>query len=147
MKPNDKLIINNKRYRINQFETNLTNGKTKLELINEIADGIVIEPEVDETIDDTPTDDGTTDDPVTIVSISSTTAAMSTESNACSSSIGSGDVLYTDSTYFYPIVGDYVYTDAAGTTPAAAGWYKHQYQDLYKLNSSGLVIQNAFCQD
>tara|TARA_B110000211_G_C14075247_1_gene551753 strand:- start:125 stop:2659 length:2535 start_codon:yes stop_codon:yes gene_type:complete len=145
IKPNDKLVINNKRYKINKFETNLTDGKTKLELINETEDGIVIESEVDDTVDDTAPEDDT--ETVTIVSFSSTTSAMSTTSNACSSSIGGGDVLYTNGTYFYPVTGDYVYTDAAGTIPAAAGWYKHQYGDLYKLSSTGLVIENDFCTD
>ena len=35
---NDRLIIQNKRYIINSINSNLTTGKTKLELINDIYD-------------------------------------------------------------------------------------------------------------
>ena len=35
---NDRLIIGNKRYIINSIKSNLTTGKTKLELLNDIYD-------------------------------------------------------------------------------------------------------------
>ena len=158
IKPNDKLVINNKRYRINKFETNLTNGKTKLEVINELGDGVVIETEVDDTIDEGTGGDtgdngdngdggdnggGTTNPDV--FAFWSTSPAMSTESNACSSSIEGQ--LYKDSNSATPQMGDTVYTDETSFITAGAGWYKHGSDDLYKLNSSGVMIDYSFCMD
>jgi len=147
IKPNDKLVINNKRYRINKFETNLTNGKTKLELINELGDGVVIETETDDTTDtgnggDNGGDNGGTD-PITYYPFWSTNPAMSTEENACSASIESQLYLTVNATA--PSMGDTVYTNTSGTT-AGAGWYKNDNGDLYKLDSNGLMIEYSFCQ-
>jgi hypothetical protein len=159
VKPNDKFVINNKRYRINKFETNLTNGKTKLELINEITEGVVIESEVDDTIDTGNGDNGNGDngggdngngnndggsDPITLYAFWSTTT-MVTESNACSSDISTQ--LYVDRDTTQPTIGDTVYTDDTGATTASAGWYKHDGGDLYKLDSDGVVIEYSFCMD
>lgn len=152
IKPNDKLVINNKRYRINKFETNLTNGKTKLEVINELGDGLVIATEEDETVDTGGGDTGDTGggdtgggtDPVTYYPFWSTSPAMSTEENACSASIEGQ--LYLDVNATAPSIGDTVYTDTSGTT-SGAGWYKNDNGDLYKLDSSGVMIEYSFCMD
>ena len=144
IKPNDKLVINNKRYRINKFETNLTNGKTKLEVINELGDGLVIATEEDETIGEgTDTGGGTTNPEV--FAFWSTSPAMSTEENACTSSIEGQ--LYKDSNSSVPQIGDTVYTDETSFITAGAGWYKHGSDDLYKLNSNGVMIDYSFCMD
>jgi len=60
LKPNDKFVINHRNFRINTFDTSLTTGQTKLELINEVQidDPVVIE--VEETVvDDGNTETGT----------------------------------------------------------------------------------------
>lgn len=41
LRPNDSLIINNRSYRINKWQTNLTTGKTEFELINNINNAII----------------------------------------------------------------------------------------------------------
>lgn len=149
IKPNDKLVINNKRYRINKFETNLTNGKTKLEVINELGDGVVVATEEDETVDVGGGDVGGGDAgggvaAVTYYPFWSTSPAMSTEDNACSASIEGQ--LYLTANATEPSMGDTVYTDTSGTT-SGAGWYKNDNGDLYKLNSSGVMIEYSFCMD
>ncbi len=155
IKPNDKLVINNKRYRINKFQTNLTDGKTKLELINEITDGVVIESEVDDTIDtgdnggngggDTGGgDNGNGTDPVTYYPFWSTSPAMADSSNACDSAVDSQ--LYMTVNQASPQMGDIVYSDDTGTT-SGAGWYKNDNGDLYKLDSDGVMIDYDFCMD
>ena len=149
IKPNDKFVINNKRYRINKFETNLTDGKTKLQLINEIGDGVVVETETDDTTDtgsgDTGSGDtgGGTSNP-TVYSFW-TTGVHADSSNACSTNVDRQ--LYKDSNSSTPQMGDTVYTDATSFITSAAGWYKHDGGDLYKLDSSGVMIDYDFCMD
>ena len=41
LRPNDSLVINNRSYRINKWETNLTTGKTEFELMNNINNTII----------------------------------------------------------------------------------------------------------
>ncbi len=41
LRPNDQIIINNRAYRINKWETNLSTGKSKFELLN-IVSGVIV---------------------------------------------------------------------------------------------------------
>lgn len=41
LRPNDTLVINNRSYRINKWETNLTTGKTSFELMNNIDNTVI----------------------------------------------------------------------------------------------------------
>jgi len=70
---------------------------------------------------------------------------MSTEANACSSSIEGQ--LYKDSDSATPQMGDTVYTDETSFITAGAGWYKHGSDDLYKLDANGVMIDYSFCLD
>jgi hypothetical protein len=73
---------------------------------------------------------------------------QSTSSAACSSTI--------TQTYYFdnvdggvgetePEIGDLVFSDAEGTTPLAAGFYKVVSGNYIQVNSSGVVIAKAMC--
>ena len=173
IEPNDKFIINNKRYRINKFETNLTDGKTKLELINELEEGVVISTEestvVDTSGDDqaegdntgnqsgdstSESDNDTSDDTGSSIEIDDTTdpitvvsftsTTTSSKSASLACALTASGTRYTSSSQ-NPGQGDYVYVDSAGLTAMSPGWYKHGGGDVYRVGLNGLVIDTDNC--
>jgi hypothetical protein len=59
---------------------------------------------------------------------------------------GKSDTYYHDGQNAVPVAGDSVYTDAALSNPASAGYYKAEnYTDWWQIGSNGLVLQNGKC--
>jgi len=59
---------------------------------------------------------------------------------------GKSDTYYHNGQNAVPVAGDAVYTDAALSNPASAGYYKAEnYTDWWQVGSIGLVLQNGKC--
>ncbi len=57
------------------------------------------------------------------------------------------DTAYHNGSGTYPVIGDYVYTDSAGTSPVASGYYKQANGRWFRVPSlnSGLITQTGEC--
>jgi len=106
LRPNDQIVINNRAYRINKWETNLTTGKSKFELIN-IVDNVIIQASGGEqssggggTTDTTPPTASITSSDVThlgsttdsTVTFNITTSESTTNLTSSDISVGNGTV-------------------------------------------------------
>ena len=79
-----------------------------------------------------------------LTSFVSTTNQVSCN-NACAASATT--TRYHDGTGTNPVVGDLVYTDAAGTSPLGNGFYKHGGNICFKVdNGTGEVTQTQGCR-
>lgn len=147
LRPNDQVIINGRAYRINKWETNLSTGKTKFELLNIVSGVIVTGGSGNPVTDTTPptvtissndvTHLGSTTD--SQVTFNITTSEATTNLTSSDISVGNGTISnFTGSGTSYSF--DFIassngtcsvqilsgqFTDAAGNNNTASGLFTY----------------------
>lgn len=148
IKLNDRLVINGIRYIINEMTSEVTSGKVRLELLNDIY-GVVSESASEETETQPETPPNNTPRPprpVTGKSISISATGGNTLSEGCA--LAPNTVRYYNGSEGYPSLGDRVYTNTGLTTVFVGGakYYKIAYLNyVVRINDMGTVVDVYDC--
>jgi hypothetical protein len=121
---NDRLVIRDKRYVINQFTTDLTTGEVDLELLNDFRISSTIAP------------------PVTYYPFSVTNGSSTTYENACGLSSYSLTIYGTNATFE---LNNTFYSSAGVLFNGNSYFYKTSLNKYVQINTAGLVIASGVC--
>lgn len=142
LKLNDRLVINGDRFIINQMTIEATSQKVKMDLLNDIYNSDS-DLEIKEETSVNPTQDNTEVFAPRSFSISS--IGSTSQFTACGLT---PDITgYFDGNEQYPILGNVIYEDSAGTIiyDGQNRYYKIDSENIIWISTEGIVLDVFFC--